>query len=287
MIRIGYTKTQKQEEINLALKDGKIKKAIVFYYREKPDYSFPVASEYVEWDEVILYRFFYRLLEEIEESYLLIVDEFMHVRTRNSCLTYNCLHHYMKQAGRKLVFQWLPLIEDPIDVMILFDFEDSPKTAKQKFSPEIVKRYDIRFIDRNYCLDVVTLPENRKNIAEYEAEKEKIFSSFTGKNPDIIPRQLSLFVGKFRKSAMRPELNYICRNRRIKLPNVFTYKDAPPDAVIFDPPERQLDLHEYLYHAERSGAIPFLSTGLKVDLYFQNRIAELNQKIGDLYAEIS
>ena len=62
-----------------------------------------VPIRQIEYNEVIMYRTFYPLLEEIGPDHLLVVNEFMRTRNRND-LTYNCLRHYLNQCGHTMVF---------------------------------------------------------------------------------------------------------------------------------------------------------------------------------------
>ena len=72
-------------------------------------------------DEIIQYKFYYRLLQEIGKDTLLVVNECLRMQNRYD-LTYNCLRLFLQQTPHALVFQYLPIIDTIADFMVLFDF---------------------------------------------------------------------------------------------------------------------------------------------------------------------
>ena len=55
-------------------------------------------SEQIEWAQIIQYRHFYRLLQEIDRSTLVVVNECLRTQNRSD-LTYNCIRHFLQQIG--------------------------------------------------------------------------------------------------------------------------------------------------------------------------------------------
>ena len=75
----------------------------------------------ISFDGTIEYRNFYPWLREIDGSSVLVLDEPLR-HERRSLLHYNCIRHYVNQAGAVLIFSYLPIISNSEDFMILFDF---------------------------------------------------------------------------------------------------------------------------------------------------------------------
>lgn len=281
MIYLGLNHAEKQTVITDVEQKQEIRKTYIFYYRKKPDYK-SVNAEYIEWDDVIMYKYFFRLLEEIGKDSLIVVDEMLRTQNRSE-LTYNCLHHYLNQCGARLIFQYFPIIEDIENVMILLDFEDKVRSAGKSFRDYMLQDFQIQFIDRSYTLNPIWVQTSIKEKHMYEAAKEKLFENF-GKDPDNIPRKLSLFVGQFKLPSVDPEKHYLIRNKRFKGKHFYTYRDeAPSDCIILDPPQYVIQLHDYLKQVQIQN-IYFLHTGLKVDEYYMNYTKKINEIIRRIYA---
>jgi len=70
LIRIGLDDDVKQNIITDYIYKNKIKKIFIFYYKDFPlNYTNDnVAIEHIEYSYIIMYKFFYRLLEEIDNT---------------------------------------------------------------------------------------------------------------------------------------------------------------------------------------------------------------------------
>ena len=122
MIRIGLSNRQKQKVVGEYLKTHKIKKIFCFYFKRFPlEIKTKHEIEYIQYENIIEYNPFYRLLEEINETSLIIMNECMRTQNRSN-LTYNCAHHYLRQTPHKIVFEYFPIIDRMNDFMILLDF---------------------------------------------------------------------------------------------------------------------------------------------------------------------
>ena len=105
MIRIGLGLKEKQKVVDEYLSNNNINKVYCLYYRDfKPSYKTDCEIEYVEYADIIMYKYFYRLLEEIDDKKLIIVDGCMRTQNRSE-LTYNCVHHYLNQTPHKIIFE--------------------------------------------------------------------------------------------------------------------------------------------------------------------------------------
>jgi len=69
MIRIGLTLCEKQNIINDYLNKNEIKKVYCFYFKKfKYEYDIACNIEYIEYADIEMYKYFYRLLEEINDK---------------------------------------------------------------------------------------------------------------------------------------------------------------------------------------------------------------------------
>ena len=124
MIYLGQNNEEKKDVISKYSKDNNIDK---IYFISPKHYKFNLDSnlnyEIIEWDNVIMYKFFYRLLQEININSLVVINECLVKKQRRGDLTYNCIRHYLNQAGHQLIFQYLPIIDEVKDFYTLIDFD--------------------------------------------------------------------------------------------------------------------------------------------------------------------
>jgi hypothetical protein len=288
LIRIGLNEAQKQSEIKEYVKTHDVKSVIVFS-PEKFEMALPdlgdVPIRQIEYKEVIMYRTFYPLLEEIGENHLLIVNEFMRTNNRSD-LTYNCLRHYLDQCGHQIVFEYFPFINDPSDFMILLDFDTKSKRKGFGFDKEFLKGEDILCQNQhlNLNIDMANLPAGAAK--EYEKKKNGLFESIGNRDPDIIPRELHVFTGKWKKDEIRPELHYVARNSRYKLPNVTTYPHvvAGHNYILLDWQHRRLQMNDFL-RVTKQTELTYVSTGLSIDDVYINAFNEWLGRLEEFYAE--
>lgn len=286
MIGIGLNSNDKQLEIKRYLKKHTIKKVYVFYFKKfKPSYKVDCDIEYIEYSDIIMYKFFYRLLEEIGNDSLIVMDECMRTQNRNE-LTYNCSHHYLNQTPHKLIFEYLPFIDDIQNFMILLDFENKSKYKGKSFGWSMLKEEYIIFKRNNIDFNIETVEISEKQKQDYEKEKENLFDNLGNKSPDTVPRNLHLFCGKFKKDYIKETENYIARNARYKKSNVITYKDASiKNLTMLDFPTRQLELNDYL-KASETNSLKFISTGLTVDKYYSDEFQKWLENLEEFYGKL-
>lgn len=288
MILIGLTEKQKQDEICKYVEKHGVKSVIVFspkkFYMELPNLG-NVPIRQIEYNEVIMYRTFYPLLEEIGKDHLLVVNEFMRTANRND-LTYNCLRHYLNQCGHQIIFEYFPFIASPTDFMILLDFDTDSKHKGSGFSTDILQEANVRCVNHHITLDVqvVKLPEGAED--KYEKKKEELFSNVGKHDPDIIPRKLHNFCGEWKKPYIRPGLNYVARNSRYGLPNVITYPHVQRGHryVMLDFQHRRISMNDFLKITQQPQLV-FLSTGLSIDNYYIKEFREWLERLEGFYAE--
>lgn len=286
MIRIGLTNKEKETVINDYVERHNIKKVIVFSPpRFQAEFSCSAPVVYHTWDDVILYRVFYPLLEEIGSDHLIVCNEMLRKKNRSE-LTYNCMHHYQNQTPHRITFEYFPFIDDNNDFMILADFEHPGRYKGQSYDPFIVKDMDV-LCKRHHMTAgriVVSVPDDVQSA--YQKEKESLFESLGRKDPETIPRALHLWCGKFKASIMSSNALYVARNARYKRDNVLTYKqiNAPGSYVLADFPHARIDLNDFL---KVSGMehLDYLTTLLPIDMYYESALNEWIGRLEAFYAQ--
>ncbi|NLZ53022.1 MAG: hypothetical protein GX892_07740 [Thermoanaerobacteraceae bacterium] len=288
MIRIGLDDDVKQNIITDYIYKNKIKKVFIFYYKDFPlNYTNDnVAIEHIEYSDIIMYKFFYRLLEEIDNYVLLVFNECLRTQNRSE-LTYNCAHHYCNQTQHKIIFEYFPFIEDSQDFMILLDFQNKYKYKGKSFKYEFLAEEDIAVEPKQFTIQTIDIKISQNDIEKYEKLKNSLFDNLGESDPDTIPRNLHIWAGNLKKSYIKPEFMYIARNKRFKLPNVITYREAVKhDYIIIDMPHRRIDFNDFLKKTRMCNMV-FINSGLKVDLYYVNDLKEWVERLGEFYDKAS
>lgn len=290
MIRIGLTSEQKIECLNKYLaKHSEIKEVIIFssekFFLDLSKAKFEVNIRQIGYQETIMYRTFYPLLEEINDTYLLVMNECMRTDNRSD-LHYNCIAKYTNQTPHRAVFEWFPIVSELKDFMILLDFSNSQKYKGLSLSEVDLDAEDVLCVPRKISLSTidVELPPNAQE--EYEQEKEKLFDNIGNKNPDTIPRQLHIWTGQFKKSYILATKQYVARNSRFKSKNVTTFKDAEKRKkyILLDIPHRRLDFNDFLRQTEQT-ELAYISTGFGVDKAYIAEFNEWERKVERFYAK--
>lgn len=150
-------------------------------------------KETIKFADTIMYKYFYRLLQEINKRSLIILNECLKKQNRYD-LTYNCIRRYVLQTDHRLIFNYYPLIKSQEDFMTLYDMLQNNPFLKEPY------KYISKF--ENVEVGKVVFEVNKTDIvlpaeceAEYEAEKESLIKRVK-KDPDIIPRGLLKFSEK-------------------------------------------------------------------------------------------
>jgi len=290
MIRVGLGEEEKRAEIARYLTSHEIKKVFAFFPDMFPlpalDIPETIYVEHVEYKNIIMYEYFYRLLEVIDPKTLLVFNECMRTQNRND-LTYNCAHHYCNQTGHKIIFEYLPFINEVDNFMILLDFQSKGKYKGKSFDYRYLAEEDVRIKPHHFTVEDIAIPPlEERDIQKYQRKKEQLFDGLGNSDPDTIPRQLHVFAGNFKKPYIQSNLLYVARNDRFKLPNVKTYKEARPGEhyVIIDFPHRRLDFNDFLKITGMED-IRFLSSGLKVDMYYLGEAKSWVRRLDEFYAQ--
>lgn len=288
MIRIGLNTREKQREIEGYLQRHNINKIYCFYFKQFPlKIKADVDIEHIEYSDIIMYKYFYRLLEEIDDKSLLIFNECMRTQKRSD-LTYNCAHHYCNQTPHKLIFEFFPIIESKNDFMILLDLENKGKYKGKSFDYLYLQQEDVRMKPLYIKMETVPVETTDKDRERYERKKEQLFDNLGEKDPDTIPRNLQILAGDIKRKAVNATDFYVARNQRFKLENVKSYQDITTQGnyTVIDMHYRRLNLNDFLKTA-RMTRIKYLCTTLSIDNVVINEFAEWKARLDAIYAQAS
>ncbi len=275
MIVIGADYYQKHHIINFYIEQYKIKKIYVFSPDEfKEHFQVTIKHEHVPYTEIIMYRTFYRLLEEIDNESLLVFNECLRTQNRHD-LTYSCAHHYCSRTKHKLVFEYFPFIENHDEYMILLDFIDKYRFKSIGFDWSKLHEVELKVYRKQFKIIEEVYYPSEAEISSYEKEKNKLFSNLGNKHPDTIPRELHMWTGQFRKQLIKKDRYYVVRNKRLKLNNVKTYQEIKNNEtnkyIIFDFAHRRIDMNDFLKKTKQY-EIEIVRTDFKIDKYYTNEL---------------
>lgn len=288
MIRIGLSAREKQKEINNYLEQNEIKKIFCFYFKGFPvKYKVDIEIEYIEYADIEMYKFFYRLLEEIDNKSLIIMDGCMRTQNRSE-LIYNCAHHYLNQTPHRLIFEFFPIIENKNDFMILLDFENKGKFKGKSFDYTFLQNEDIQIKPFKVKLETINVEISDKDHEKYNTKKEQLFADLGNKDPDTIPRNLQMFAGDLKKKAIEADNLYVARNKRFNLDNVKAYKEVTDkgEYIVIDMHYRRLNFNDFL-KVTGMGKIRYLNTVLSIDNVIVNEFMEWKARLDAIYAQAS
>jgi hypothetical protein len=288
MIRIGLNSREKQKEIDNYLQTANIKKIFCFYFKKFPlKIKTDIEVEYIEYADIEMYKYFYRLLEEINETSLIVINECMRTQNRSE-LIYKCAHHYLNQTPHRIIFEFFPIIEDKNDFMILLDFENKGKHKGKSFDYAFLQTEDIKIKPFKMKFEPINVEIEEKYIKLYENKKNQLFDNLGEKDPDTIPRNLQLFAGDLKKKAIDPNNLYVARNKRFKLENVKTYDDIETQGnyIVIDMHYRRLNFNDFLKTTQMS-KIKYLSTILSIDNVIITEFSKWKARLESIYAQAS
>lgn len=285
MIFLGLDEAAKREVIARYVAAHGIKKVFVFHPERFPlALEIGVPHESIEWAEIIMYRTYYRLIQEIGPDALLVVTECQRTQNRHD-LTYNCLRNFTYQAGHVLVFQRLPIIDTWEDFAVLFDLTTKSRWKRDKIGPEHVREAKIHVAPIPLDLRPIEVVTDDKVRAAYAKEKRKLIDGIGLRDPHTIPRNLYLMSGKAKLAHVEAGRSYVGRNNRFKLDNMTTYGEATSAGaphVVFELPHNFLNFVDFL-SASRQASLDVLVADLKVDRWYFERYQAWVQRVREAY----
>lgn len=244
---------------------------------------------FIDWPDLILYRYYYKLLQEIDRETLVVINECLRTQDRNS-LTYNCIRNYLNQTPHVLVFQYLPLIDTIEDFMTLFDFATKSRWKREKFRRDLLAEARIHVAPVPVEIAPVRVPVDDKVRAAYAKEKAALLTEVRGdpdKDPHLIPRNLLLVSGKAKLPHVDPARRYVGRNNRFKLPNLETYRDAAGagERVVLELPHNFIELADFLA-VSRQHRVEVLVADTKAEDWYLRRFQDWAERVRDAQAAL-
>jgi hypothetical protein len=286
VICLGYHDTEKADLVRKYRREHEIDKVVIlspemFGWLDVQD------ADKIEYDQIIKYKVFYRLLQEINSRTLIVVNECLRTQNRHD-LTYNCIRHYLNQTQHQIVFQYLPIIESLDDFMILVDFETQSRWKREKLSPEILRECWIDVRDVSPVFQNITVETTKAERAAYQKEKRKLIDNIGLRDPHTIPRNLYLVTGKPKLRAVDPAGKYLGRNARLKLPNLVTYREPlyEGEHIVFEFCHNHIEFADFLTLSRQRDLSVLVATE-KVDRWYFERYLAWAERIRDAYATIS
>lgn len=287
MIALGYTDAEKRQAIDAYRSRHGLHHVVIISAS-----AFPLAvdgAESVPYSEVIMYRTFYRLLQEIGPRSLVVVNECLRNQNRYD-LSYNCIRQYLNQAGHVLVFQQLPQIDTREDFMILFDFATGSRWKRRAFDAALIAdEAEIDVHPLALAFERIDVPTSDATRTRYGAERAKLFATLGASDPHTLPRQLYQVGGKDKLAyvAAHPA-NYVARNKRLGNGSVVTYDEVTVDSapyIVVEFPHAFADWCDFLRRTGQE-VTPVLVADLRVDAWYWQRYSEWGERVHATYASL-
>lgn len=289
-IYLGYSNAAKLAAIQTYCAAHDIHHVVVI---APPHAPLPVAgADHIDYAEVIMYRTFYRLLQEISNRTLIVLNECLRTQNRYD-LAYNCIRNFLNQTRHQLIFQHLPQIDTRNDFMILFDFDTQSRWKRRAFDVDLIlDNATVNICPVHLRFYRVDVPTSAKTQEKYRIEREKLFANLGQKDPHTLPRNLYLIGGAdklaYADTPLFGNRRLVARNQRFKCPNLSTYDNARPEDgpfTILEFPHRFIDFSDFVYVMGQS-EFDVLVADLKVDHWYFNRYSEWRCRIDETYASL-
>ena len=287
MIYLGIENQKKQGIIERYCLANNITKVVILT-PEKFAFKYDkTISETVYYPQIIEYKFFYRLLQEISQGTLIIINECLRTQNRHD-LTYNCIRHYLTQTKHKIIFQYLPIIDTPQDFMTLFDFDTQSRWKREKFDIDLLQESEIVISKRDIAFNFIEITADDKLKSSYQAKKQKLFAEIGIKDPHTLPRNLYLIAGKAKLGHIDPSKQYLGRNNRFKIEAMHKYKqDDYPETpfTVFELPHNFIDYTDFLALSAQD-EVDVLATDIKADQWYCKRYQEWKERLDETYTSL-
>ena len=272
----------KQKIISHYIEHNDIQFVVVIYAERmhQPDYNLPIKHEYIEWHQTVMYKNYYRLLQHITKKTLIVCDNIL-VHQNRYQLEYNCINNFINQTPHRLVFNYLPFIENKDDFMILLDFYNKNLYKGEPFRWEYLKDINIRIKPVHLTFDFVEIPVTDKDREQYQKKRNALFDGIKLKDPDTIPRNLALTAGDIRKQYMSKDDKYTARNMRCKAATMTTYKEDELN-TIFDFPTKRVEFIDLLTITKQTN-IRVLTSELSIDKWHKNDYLAWRDRLEKFY----
>lgn len=174
--------------------------------------------ENIKYSDTIRYVFFYRLLTEINDNTLIILNNILRSDNRH-CLEYNCIRRYCIQTNKVVVFNYYPIKSKKEDFMILYDMiQPNPFWKEQYRYITNFKNVIIGNIEFNVNI-IDNIKVTTKQYEDYQLLKEQEILNIK-KDPYIVPRRLLKHVDKVRGKSdkldkIKPVMNIVVTDLKV------------------------------------------------------------------------
>lgn len=281
MIILGQSTPEKNSAIARYCDEHEIARVVSL---SPAKFQFPCSApnhEWVEWAEIIMYRTYYRLLREIDNRTLVVVNECLRTQNRHD-LTYNCIRLFLNQTPHRLIFQCLPVIDAIDDFMILFDFDTRSRWKREPFRPELLAETTIGGRLASPSFQATPVETDAGTRATYAREKRKLIDGIGLRDPHTIPRNLYQISGRARLAATSADRWYLGRNNRFKMANLQTFREAtyPHRYDVFEFCHNAIDFADVVALSGQT-AFTAIVSDLKVDQWYFQRYTAWAQRVGD------
>jgi len=286
MIYLGLDNAEKDARISAYVAEHHIGKVVMFSparWRWEPS----LQVEHIEWAEIIMYRHYYRLLQEIDGSTLLVINECLRTQNRYE-LTYNCLRNFLNQTTHQIIFQRFPLIDTVEDFMILFDLDTRSRWKRETFERAPLRESQIEATSRLPALRAVPVAVDETTQIAYAREKRRLIDNLGHRDPHTIPRNLHLMTGKAKLAHVDPFRRYVGRNKRFRLDNLDVYREATVGRApysVFEFPHDFIRFSDFFAETGQQD-LDVLVADLPVDRWYFERYTAWTQRLSDAYSAL-
>lgn len=271
----------RQKIITHYIENNDVRKVLVIHSeRLKQEYNIPFPHEYIEYHQTIMYKNYYRLLQWIDKYTLIITDNILVTQNRYQ-LDYNCINNFINQTPQRLVFNYLPFIEDKDDFMILLDFYNKNLYKGEPFRWDYFKDVNLHIKPVHLDFNFIDIPMTEKDVEIYEKKKNELFEDIGLRDPDTIPRNLAILAGDLRKAKIDRDGKYTVRNARCKNLNTTLYKQDELN-TIFDFPTKRTEFIDLLTLSKKT-TVDVVTSELSIDKYYKNDYLAWRDRMEEFY----
>ena len=189
-----YINLYKEEKLRV-IKKHVANKKIVFISPKSDFIDLGEDVYYINYSEVICYKYYNKLLQELSKNHLLILNECL--RSKDSSLYNNCLRLYANQSGKVLYFNTFPIIDTTRDFLTIVNVATGTKSkylAIDNVSENIIYRQTIP----KFNVENIQLSE--EDLKKHETFKNKIIDEFDfTKKPSTILTKIQKNLTKIKK----------------------------------------------------------------------------------------
>lgn len=253
---------------------------VIFADRLYQHYDIPIKHEFIEYHQTIMYKNYYRLLQHINKHTLIVCDNILVTQNRYQ-LDYNCINNFINQTPHRLVFNYLPFIEDENDFMILLDFYNKNLYKGEPFRWDYLKDINLHIQPVHIDFDFIDIPVTEKDRVQYTKKRDSLFENIGLSDPDTIPRNLAIAAGDIRKQYMSKEEKYTARNMRCKSHSMTTYKEDELN-TIFDFPTKRIEFINLLTLTKHL-RVKVLTSELSIDKHFKTDYLAWRDRLENFY----